>query len=369
MANKTYKDFSTKTAISSSDIFLLGDPSTGTLTKVSISSYNSQLVTTSSFNNYTASISSSISGTINYIPKFTQANSIGNSIIQQSGNIIQISGSIGLTGSITTTTYIDFHSGSGDPGYKEGRLFYDTSDKTLTLYGVNPNGGFLQIGQEMYIRGHNATGTTITNGTAVAFSGSTGTRANIIPVATTIGGPNEIDSFESIGLTTVDISNGQDDYVTTYGYVRDLNTSAFNAGDTLYVSSSAGLYTNIRPTKPYQSLKLGQVIRSHSSQGIIFVNPDRPLHIIDINGFKGSNYSNGDLLSFDSASLSFINTKQLTGSFNISGSGQSQLTLSQRYTPSSTNDTNGFTGSIAWDNSFIYIKTSVGWKRSTLSTF
>lgn len=324
MANKTYKDFSTKTAISSSDIFLLGDPSTGALTKVAISSYNSSLINTSSINNYL---------------------------------------------SASVFNYVDFSSASGTPSYKEGRLFYDTGDKTLTLYGVNPGGGFMQIGQELYIRGHNATGTTITDGTVVAFSGSTGTRPNIIPVATTLAGPNEIDNFEHIGLATVDIPNGQDDYVTTYGYVRGINTSAFPEGSTLYVSSSAGLYTNVRPSKPYQSLKLGQVIRSHTSQGIILIDPIEPVHIIDISGFKGINYSNGDLFSFDSASLSFINTKQLTGSFSISGSGQSQLTLTQKYTPSSSADTNGFTGSIAWDDSFIYIKTSAGWKRSTLSTF
>lgn len=39
------------------------------------------------------------------------------------------------------------------------------------------------------------------------------------------------------------------------------------------------------------------------------------------------------------------------------------------YTPTSTSDTHGDPGNIAYDNSFIYVKTTTGWKRSALSTF
>lgn len=39
------------------------------------------------------------------------------------------------------------------------------------------------------------------------------------------------------------------------------------------------------------------------------------------------------------------------------------------FTPSSTTDARGNVGDVSWDNHFIYIKTSAGWKRSTLSTF
>lgn len=50
-------------------------------------------------------------------------------------------------------------------------------------------------------------------------------------------------------------------------------------------------------------------------------------------------------------------------------SGFSQLRLETQYTPTGTIDTNGNQGDMAWDDSYIYIKTSVGWKRSGLSTF
>lgn len=49
--------------------------------------------------------------------------------------------------------------------------------------------------------------------------------------------------------------------------------------------------------------------------------------------------------------------------------GYNQLRLRTAYTPSSTADVNGNTGDISWDENYIYIKTSSGWKRTALSSF
>jgi len=49
--------------------------------------------------------------------------------------------------------------------------------------------------------------------------------------------------------------------------------------------------------------------------------------------------------------------------------GYAQLRLRTPYTPTGTADTNGNTGDVAWDDDYIYIKTSVGWKRAALTTF
>lgn len=49
--------------------------------------------------------------------------------------------------------------------------------------------------------------------------------------------------------------------------------------------------------------------------------------------------------------------------------GYNQLRLRTSYTPTATNDANGNTGDVSWDDSYFYLKTSAGWKRSALSTF
>ncbi len=53
----------------------------------------------------------------------------------------------------------------------------------------------------------------------------------------------------------------------------------------------------------------------------------------------------------------------------VEANGYQQLRLETPYTPTSTADTNGNVGDIAWDDNYTYVKTSAGWKRSALSTF
>jgi hypothetical protein len=65
-----------------------------------------------------------------------------------------------------------------------------------------------------------------------------------------------------------------------------------------------------------------------------------------------------------------IGTTAPTARLHIQGTtGYNQLRLATSYTPTSSADPNGNVGDIAWDNNFIYVKTSVGWKRAALSTF
>jgi len=53
----------------------------------------------------------------------------------------------------------------------------------------------------------------------------------------------------------------------------------------------------------------------------------------------------------------------------INATASNQLSLSNSYTPTSSADTNGVTGSIAWDTNYIYVKTGSGWMRATMSSF
>jgi hypothetical protein len=65
---------------------------------------------------------------------------------------------------------------------------------------------------------------------------------------------------------------------------------------------------------------------------------------------------------------SFGNTTTPTSQIDIATTnGYQALRLRNDYTPSATGDTNGEIGNITWDDSFIYIKTSVGWKKATLA--
>jgi hypothetical protein len=61
---------------------------------------------------------------------------------------------------------------------------------------------------------------------------------------------------------------------------------------------------------------------------------------------------------------------QATATVDLAGhDGSEQLRLRASYTPTSSADPKGETGAVSWDDGFIYIKTSTGWKRSALSEF
>ncbi len=65
-----------------------------------------------------------------------------------------------------------------------------------------------------------------------------------------------------------------------------------------------------------------------------------------------------------------IGTTEPTSNLDINGDdGYSQLRLRTSYTPTGTSDPNGNVGDVNWDDNYIYIKTSAGWKRAALSTW
>lgn len=166
------------------------------------------------------------------------------------------------------TPEIDFTTGLAHTMQK-ARLAWNSTDETLDLgmdYGV-----IQQIGQETYARVGNTTGVTIPNGTVVGFAGAT---SNALLVAPYLANGSQ-SSLYILGVMTHDLpDSGEKGYCTTWGFVRDLNTSAFSPGDVLYASpTTAGALTNVKPTAPNNVIPLAACITSNATTGIIFVRP------------------------------------------------------------------------------------------------
>lgn len=128
-----------------------------------------------------------------------------------------------------------------------------------------------QIGLEWYARVGNTTGSNIPNGTVVGFAGAT---ANALLVAPYLADGSS-NSLYILGVMTHDLpDSGQKGYATVWGFVRDLDTSAFNVGDILYASPTvAGAFTNVKPTAPYNVIPVASCIVSDATTGVIFVRP------------------------------------------------------------------------------------------------
>jgi hypothetical protein len=226
-----------------------------------------------------------------------------------------------ISGSINNVDYIDFNTGSAVPAYKSGRVFWDNTDGALSVYNAEAD-ITLQVGQESWVRVFNE-GTTITNGTAVRLVGSHGdvpliVRAQSQQVSGSALGDNQI-----IGLATHTIETNSIGYVTTQGLVRGLNTNGFVDGDLLFVSSSAGVLTNVVPQSPFEVIQVGVCVKAGpGASGIIFVFPTQPIDFGDLASAERGTYQYGDIWSYQQTGSVGVwkHGRSLSGSYSITGS-------------------------------------------------
>ena len=187
-----------------------------------------------------------------------------------------------ISGSINNVDYIDFNTGSAEPSWKSGRVFWNNIDGALSVYNAEAD-ITLQVGQENWVSVSNKTGATITNGTPVRIIGAQGDVPKIILAQSIQSSGSALGDNQIIGVATHDIETNSIGYVTTQGLVRGLDTNDFTDGDLLFVSSSAGLITNVIPVSPYEVIQVGICVKAGpGGSGIIFVFPTQPIDFSDL---------------------------------------------------------------------------------------
>ena len=165
--------------------------------------------------------------------------------------------------------YIEFDTNPLDVPKQTGILSWNITDGTLDL---QQDGATQQMGQELYIKCANKTGVLIAEGKAVYISGSQGNRPTIA-----LAKADSESTSHAVGITTMDVLNNQEGFVTIFGYVRQINTTggaeAWAEGDKLYLSATvAGALTNINPLNGYHNTRLAVVTNVHANQGSILIN-------------------------------------------------------------------------------------------------
>jgi len=177
--------------------------------------------------------------------------------------------SANLTNGGPPFNYIDFNTTAAYTP-EMGRVGWNIPDQTLQVgmeYDV-----VQQIGLEQYARVQNNTGVTIPNGTVVGFTGVVPDSALSVAPYLANGATN---TLYIVGVITHDLpDSGQKGYCTTFGFVREVNTSAFTLGDILYASpTTAGAFTNVKPTAPNNVVPVAAVVQVGTTDGVIFVRP------------------------------------------------------------------------------------------------
>lgn len=200
------------------------------------------------------------------------ASSTDNAVVRYDGTTGKLAQNSGITiddnNAFANVDAITFNT-SPTTAAGTGILRWNSTEGVLE-FGTAFTSNVIQIGMESIIRARNNTGSTITNGTPVYVSGATGNRPTIAMADASVASTSET----ILGLVTADIANNADGPVTTFGIVRDLNTSGYSEGVILWLSETTGQLTSVKPALPAIAIRVGVVTKSHITQGEILVNPD-----------------------------------------------------------------------------------------------
>jgi len=233
----------------------------------------------------------------------------------------------GIEGPIKTPTYIEFNQ-TADPILTKGQLGWNSEDGTLDI-GLNLGGVILQIGEETLYRVVNMSGSTITHGTLVMADGTVGNsgKIKIVPWNGTA------DPIRIMGITTEDIPDETNGYVTHFGKVRGIQTNGGNYseswvnGDILYAGPTGGL-TKVKPSAPKTKTTVAIVVSAHPTNGTLFVRPSLSSNLGDDDLVQLTSLSDNDVIAYNSTSGRFENVSAALVSGSLSDGDYGDITVS-----------------------------------------
>jgi len=175
------------------------------------------------------------------------------------------------TSQISISNFLDYIGTTLDTGVKTGtaRLQAVTSNGITRLINLSETGVQKVVNQDNVFLAKNVSGGTLTAGQVIYINGSTGA----IPNVTLAKADALATASPTVGVVTASISNNGFGEIMLNGIVDNINTSAFTAGDNVFVSTTtAGALTNLRSTYPNYTKGIGIVLNSGVGNGSILVN-------------------------------------------------------------------------------------------------
>lgn len=120
---------------------------------------------------------------------------------------------------------------------------------------------------EVTVEVKNATATNFTKGQPVYVSGTAASGKPEVELADNDG----TNTYPAIGLLYDDINAGDEGLVVISGSIFGVDTISYTAGDSLYIDSTPGALTDVKPDGTSQIQKVALVKRSHATAGSLIV--------------------------------------------------------------------------------------------------
>lgn len=237
-------------------------------------------------------------------------------------------------GNIANVNSVTFDTTPTTPPTTTGAMYWDSGNQTPS---INLNADTtLQVGQESIALVYNGTGSTIANGSVVAVAGAQGQRPSVILA----DADSEAYSASTLGIATQNIANGAEGFVCTFGLVRGIDTSAFTAGQAIWLSQTAGQFTATRPSAPAHSVFLGWVIKVNASSGELFINISNGWELDELHNVLITSPTSGNTLIYDATAGVWKNANLTDGTGITITEGAGSITVTNAGVTSLTGTTN-----------------------------
>ena len=218
-----------------------------------------------------------------------------------------------------------------------------SADGSITITGTTAIDLAVAASTTMIVQVRNATGSTITKGSAVYINGAIGQ----IPTVALARANIDATSAQTLGLMAADLPNNSNGNVVVIGQLTGLNTSAFTDGQQLYLSgATAGALTGTKPFAPTHLVYVAVVEYAHPTLGELFVKVQNGYELDELHDVSAQSPTNGQTIVFNSTSgLWEKNTVSLSAGVNgtlpvaSGGTGQTSYTDGQLLIGNTTGNT------------------------------
>lgn len=284
--------------VGAGNLSALGDTAISTPTNGQTLAYNSTTQKWVNSNAGSGDVVGPASATDNAITRFDGTTG---KLIQNSNATLDDNGNLGNVNGLA------FNTAPTNAPTAAGAMFWDAGDGTPSVV-LNANTS-LQLGQENVAKVYNGTGVTINKGQVVAVSGAQGQRPSVVLADS----DSEALSAPTLGIAAEAIANGAEGFVCTFGLVRGLDTSAFTAGQPIYLSSTAGAFTATKPVAPQHIVALGWVVKINATSGEVFVNINNGWELDELHNVLINSAASGNTLIYDATAGVWENANLTAG--------------------------------------------------------
>lgn len=209
-----------------------------------------------------------------------------------------------------TEQYIDFTEADepSTPDADHLRMWAEDHQGKSVLHFKGNDDIVYEMGRDLTQIVRNTSGGAISKGELVYISGSTGAVPTVSKAKA-----DSATTMPAFGFASEAMANNAFGRVTRQGDIENIDTSAFSAGDLLFVSAdTAGAFTTSRPGLANKLQRVGVVLASGAGNGLVAVNiVDEDLNV-NTNNFYLSSDAGGESVLNLAADLSDLDDVSTT---------------------------------------------------------